>query len=783
MANWKQTARATLGSGLALLLGLGHVPAAFAQAAAAAAQAQAAAATPSPPPSAVEDLGWPRQITRDGAELIYYQPQLDAWKDYKTLACRLAFTVTPRGGQPVPGVASISANTLVDNEARTVFLRDIRVTSVRFPSSDPETARQMELLFRTLVPSGGEPIALDRLTAMLTTERAAPRTAAVNNEPPPIFYSAAPAILLMVDGEPALAPVEKTNLEFVVNTNFDLFRDKASKKYFLLAPGGWLGADDPKGPWAPSTELPADFAKLPADQNFDDVKKAVPAKAYAGAVPQVLFSNAPAELILLRGAPVYAKIPGTQLLYVTNTDNDVFVDNASRQFYVLLSGRWFKSENLGGPFTYASASLPADFLKIPAGSPKVGVRVAVPGTQEAADAVLLAQIPTTAVINKAEAEAQAKVSYDGGKPQFQAIEGTTVKYATNTEGRVLQVGNAYYLCYQGVWFVASTPNGPWKVADSVPAAIYTIPPSSPVYNVTYVTQTNATSTTVESSHTAGYFGTFVVGMSVGFCIAYGTGWRYPPYYYRPPGAYYPVYRPYPRSYGVAASYNPRTGNYAVGRAAYGPYGSVSGAASYNPSTGRYGRAASVQTPYGGRTAASSYNPWTGGYARTQQGHNAYSQWGSSVATRGNQWVQTGHVTTAGGTTAGYRTSSGQSGVVRKGDNGTVVRSDNGVYAGRDGNVYKRDSQGQWSQYDKGNWNKVDRSAAQTQGLDSSAQDRQRGQADSQRNRVQSTPATRPETRSSTPRPETHGSTPRAEPRGGGAGARTPRAGGGGGRRR
>jgi hypothetical protein len=304
----------------------------------------------------------------------------------------------------------------------------------------------------------------------------------------------------------------------------------------------------------------------------------------------------------------------------------------------------------------------------------------------------------------------------------------------------------------------------------VPSVVYTIPPSSPVYNVTYVTQTSSSPTTVESSYTAGYFGTFVVGMSVGLCIAYGTGYRYPPYYYRPPGAYYPVYRPWPMTYGAAAAYNPRTGAYTVGRAAYGPYGGVSGAARYNPSTGRYSRSASVQTPYGGRTAASSYNPWTGGYARTQQGHNAYGQWGSSVATRGNQWVQTGHVTTSRGTTAGYRTSSGQSGTVTRGSNGTVVRSDNGVYAGRDGNVYKRDGQGNWSQYDQGNWNKVERSAAQNQGLDSSAQARERGQRETQqrqREAQRAQPAAR------------------AEPRGGNSGGgRAPaRAGGGGGRRR
>jgi hypothetical protein len=49
----------------------------------------------------------------------------------------------------------------------------------------------------------------------------------------------------------------------------------------------------------------------------------------------------------------------------------------------------------------------------------------VPGTQEASDAVLLAQVPTTAIVNRAQAEAQVKVAY-AGEPQFIPIESTTL---------------------------------------------------------------------------------------------------------------------------------------------------------------------------------------------------------------------------------------------------------------------------------------------------------------------------------------------------------------------
>lgn len=674
------------------------------------------------------DLGWPRQITKSGNTLLYYQPQLDEWKDKKTLRGKVAISVTPKGGRQALGVASFETSTLVDKEKRTVFLRDITLLDIRFPTLSGDTLAMIRKITRDLAPTGGETISLDRVLADLKESKTDVKGVQVSNDPPKIFYSATPAILLVVDGDPALAPIDQTELEFVINTNWDLFKEKKKSDYYLLVENSWFTSTDLKGPWMQTFNLPKEMTKIPAGQNYDEIKKRIPPPAPSGTVPQIFFSDKPAELIVTKGAPVYSKINGTGLLYVTNTDNDIFLDDSKKIFYTLLSGRWFRSAEFSGPWTFAGEDLPADFTNIPPSSPMGSVRASVPGTLEASDAVMLAQIPTTAVVNRKEAESKATVHYDGD-PQFKPIENTSMQYAVNTQEKVLKVGDLYYLCFQAVWFVSTSPTGPWKTADSVPQEVYSIPSSSPVYNVTYVTQTNPTEETVESSSTGGYFGMFVLGVAIGATICYGTGYYYPPYFYYPPGMYYPIYRPYPVTYGVGAIYNPYTGGYAVGRSVYGPYGSAHSSAWYNPSTGRYGRSASVQGWYGGRTVASSYNPWTGGYARTSQGHNAYGQWGSSVATRGDQWVQTGHVTTANGTTAGFRTSSGNQGIYHSGDNGRVIKTDNGVYAGHDGNVYKKNTDGTWSKNNgNGSWESINKPTATQQGLDRSAEARQRGQA-------------------------------------------------------
>ncbi|QNI31963.1 hypothetical protein H7849_23590 [Alloacidobacterium dinghuense] len=370
----------------------------------------------------------------------------------------------------------------------------------------------------------------------------------------------------------------------------------------------------------------------------------------------------------------------------------------------------------------------------------------MPSTQEASDAVLLSQVPTTAIVNKAAAESQVKVVY-AGPPQFVTIQGTTMFYAVNTPDKVIRVGDVYYLCFQGVWFVSKSPNGPWKVADSVPQVIYTIPPSSPVYNVTYVVVSNPTPTTVETSYSSGYLGMFVVGMAVGATVVYGTGYYYPPYVYWGP---HPVYYPYPYTYGVAAVYSPYTGAYGVGRAVYGPYGSAGTAAWYNLTTGTYGRAVTAQNAYGGHTYAQAYNPWTGTYAATSQGHNQYSQWGSSVVTNGDNWAQAQHVTNSNGTAGSFQTSKGSAGAGysgANGNNGFVAKdaNNNNVYAGADGNVYKKDSNGNWSKWDNGSWAPVDPSTG-------AAQARQNNQ-----NLSGATQSPQPKSRGSSTTPTTQGS--------------------------
>ena len=635
-------------------------------------------------PAGSADPGWPRQVVRDGHRLVYYQPQVDEWNNLRNLKARVAFVLTPKAGKSAVGIEELRGDTATDLENRSVRITNIKIEAVRFPSlSGAEESKMVDLL-QSVFPPVPMTVSLDRLIASAQSGREEAKPVELKNDPPPIFVSYQPALLLIVPGQPVLGSIKGLKLQFVVNANWDLFFVPEESRYYLLADQLWLTAEALNGSWRVPEKLPAELSKLPPGEGWEHVQKAVASRSTKPAnVPKVFFTDKDAELILFAGQPVYKKIAETNLSYATNTDAWVFLDAQGNQIYYLIAGRWFRAPGLEGPWTYASGNLPADFQKIPTDGDAAAVLASVPGTPEADDAILLAQIPTTATVKRAEAESKVKVEYRG-EPEFAPIEGTSMSYASNADADVIRIGDKYYLCANAVWFVSSSPAGPWKVLTEVPSTIYTIPPGCPVYHVTYVHVDSSTPEEVVCSYTSGYSGAYIAGVATGAALVWGTGYYYPPYLYTGP---VPYYRPYYATYGVAAAYHPYTGTYAVGGYAYGPYNAAGRAAWYNPSTGAYGRAYTNQYPYGGSTYAWGYNPSTNTSWTTQQGHGYYAQWGTSTVTRGGETYQAGHVVTNYGSS-------------------TVAKGPNNLYAGHDGNVYKRDDSGNWSKYDNGQWQPV-----------------------------------------------------------------------------
>jgi hypothetical protein len=703
-------------------------PAATKPAPAAAKPAAAPGAAPAATPGA-PDGGWPRAYTtHSGAHLMLYQPQISSWDNKEHMVAYSAVAYETAGAEkPALGTVRIEADTSVSMEKRLVSFANFKVAEMNFSTLKKEQTQDIADQLQEAIPKNERVISLDRVLASVDKSTIMPKNVeGVKADPPKIFFSNTPAILVSFDGDPIWSPIKGNDLKYVINTNWDVFQDSTSKALYLRDEDHWYTAAQIEGPWMPAKkkELPDSFKKLPEDENWKEVKKNFPGDEIdAKKMPKIFVSTTAAEMILLKGAPNYMLVEGTKdLLWVENTESDVFRVQKDGPVFYLVAGRWFSAPDFNGPWTFATPSLPPQFKQIPQEHPRSRVLASIPGTDQANEAVLLAQVPQTARVNKKEIKAP-EVQYQGD-PKFEAIPQTEVARATNTDKDIIKYGDVYYMCFQAVWFMSKQPTGPWEVATTIPKAIYEIPPSSPSHNVTYVTvvEDKSDDDWATFAVVAGY-----TGMMVAWgCAVWGTGYYYPPYIGY--GGMYPVYYPYYRTYGASAWYNPWTGAYGHRVSAYGPYGGVTAGARYNPRTGTYSRGAMAYGPYGARGAGSAYNPRTGAVGHTRQGSNPYGSWGATSVQRGDQWANTARVTNraTGATTRVTNTSNGGA-VTRNGpgagNNSFVAGNGDNMYAGRDGNVYKKNDGGGWSKYDNGNWNNVDRpdsnvtrdSAARTQG--------------------------------------------------------------------
>ncbi|MEI6784511.1 MAG: hypothetical protein WCQ21_26765, partial [Verrucomicrobiota bacterium] len=405
------------------------------------------------------------------------------------------------------------------------------------------------------------------------------------------------------------------------------------------------------------------------------------------------------------------------------------------------AGRWFRASQLSGPWAAASTDLPADFANIPSDDPSAFVKASVPGTRDAKDAVLLASVPLTTVVNMTKPPVDVTYS---GTPQFQPIQGTTVQYAVNSPYSVLLVDGGYYCCDQGVWFCGAAANGPWTLCTSVPPAIYTIPPSSPLHNVTYVTVQDSSPTSVTFAQTSGYSGEYVAPSGV---LMFGAGMPVGSADTSDTGDYYPANPAY-CSYGCDAGYNYAYGGYYSAALAYGPYGGVDRTAAYHAATGTYSRGAAAYGAYGSASVKQAYNPYTGTYAQAAHVNTSAGSASRAYVQAGNQAAWGASRSSAYGSAAAVKTTEGSGAAAYKTPEGqgAVAKSQSGnYYAAKDGTVYKKEPSGGWSSNSGSGWQTMNKSTTQaassaahstssmsTESLESQHQSRQWGNQQAQR---------------------------------------------------
>ena len=604
-----------------------------AQAAAAPAATVAPAKLPADP--------WPRAISISSAAVLVYQPQVNKWQDNQ-IDFRAALAIKPTGAKEETfGVVFATARTQVDRVTRTVVFENLKITKADFPTL-PDRGAGYTAELQKKMASDVKTISLDRLSASLALSGIKPPTVAVQNNAPQVLVSYVPAILVPIDGAPVLKPApNSTRFQRVINTRALILKGGFGNSFYMHVYDGWLSADTINGPWSQvfmgpfelkdANAIAATLSKAGTVDLLAGGPNANPKPSLANGVPAIYTSQVPTELLVFKGQPDFVPLVGTQLLWASNTTSDVLISTASNQYYALLAGRWFTGPALTGPWTFvASDQLPPDFAKIPPQSLAGAVLPTVAGTPQAQEAVIENSIPQTATVPLKNGP-KFTPNLDG-PPSYQPVAGTSLTYIANASSPIIQgAPGALYAVEAGVWFTASQLTGPWTVATSVPTVIYTIPPSSPIYYVTYAKIYEATPEYVYVGYTPGYLGTVVSPYGT---VVYGTGYAYTPWI---GGAWYPP----PYTYGVAAApvYNPWVGY---------SYGFAVGLAT----------AAWMEPYWGGAYYYPAY--WGGGYGCCASASaNVYGHWGATTYSGTRSWYAGGGVagTTAGGSYYNSRTGT------------------------------------------------------------------------------------------------------------------------------
>jgi hypothetical protein len=724
------------------------------------------------PAYAQYDLGWPRTFTTANSTNTLYQPQVESWEGM-VLKARAAVSIQEAGmTDPIFGVLHLQALTHVDKLERLVYFEDVQILAANFPSATAKKAQYVSL-WLGLLKENVRSIALDRVTADLALQGAEKKaqTVPILNPSPAFIFSTEPAMLIQVQGEPAFRKVAGSGAQRVLNTRAFIARVPPGPLYLHLW-DGYVTASALSGPWTVGSNPPEDIVKaekeavkqkavdlLGGQANPDSGK---PPSLKTTPMPVIYVATNPTELVVFDGPAEWLPITGTDLLYVTNTVANVFKYLVDQQNYVLVAGRWFRAPDFGGPWSFVPGKeLPQDFAKIPETSVKENVLASVPGTPQAQQAIIENGIPQTAKVDRSTTNMTPPV-FDGVL-SLQAIPDTPLFYAANSATPLIKVDDhTWYALENCVWFAGASANGPWVVATSVPAIIYSIPPSSPLHYVTYVRIYSYNNNFVWTGYTPGYYGTVLAPDGL---VVYGTGYDYSPwvgtFYIAPPVTY---------GYYASLAWTPWAGwgyGFAAGWAwgaswsfwccapcapFWGPYYGWCHGAYFNgyggvTAWGPGGWAATTGNMYshwGNWSSVSrggaGYNAWTGRSYAYQYGHAYNSVTGTMAAgQRGAvQNVHTGNYAygargaaynpntgraaaggryTVGNADSGHQATVAQGAVTGPGGHSTEVSgvkgASGGVYnvgghtlASNDGNVYHQNSSGGWDKYNaSGGWDK------------------------------------------------------------------------------
>ena len=278
----------------------------------------------------------------------------------------------------------------------------------------------------------------------------------------------------------------------------------------------------------------------------------------------------------------------------------MFFDKAGKQWYVLLSGRWFRAPKLDGPWTFATPDLPADFrnspkmlLTTPFGrpypahrkAPRHGSRPASPPLRGSKRDRSRRPSPMrrAAICTGRDDRSLLRDEHDRHRDPRRRI-------ATSC---------------------SRTASGSWPNRREAHG-------SSPARSRRDLRHTAVVAglqrhlcARVRDEPDAVWYG-YTIGYLSGFLVLGYLRLRHrlvlSAVLVQLARICHPIYYPRPVTWGMGAYYNPVRGTYGRYGYAYGPYRGIAVGRAWNPRTGTYGRAGAAWGPRGSAGFVGAYNP-------------------------------------------------------------------------------------------------------------------------------------------------------------------------------
>src|SRR5579871_2190095 len=311
--------------------------------------------------SAKPQEDWPKSITAsDGSVIKIYEPQPESFQG-NILKSRSAISIIETGKtDPTFGTFWQVATVETDRDNRRINIQSVKIPNIKFPGSvDDNQISYLKTTLETQIPSMGIDLSLDEVLSSLDMNAEQKKLSKdLDNKAPIVYYSNRSSILVVTDGEPKLQRNNDWGVDVVVNTPFTIVKNNDGN-FYLYGGKHWYTAAAVTGPYSYVENVPTSFSKIENAINTANADPGYTDSATAennDKISDIIVSTSPAELIQTDGDPTFTPIDGTNLAYVSNSGNDIFMDQSTKQYYVLLSGRWYKSSQLNGGWQYVAAN-------------------------------------------------------------------------------------------------------------------------------------------------------------------------------------------------------------------------------------------------------------------------------------------------------------------------------------------------------------------------------------------------------------------------------------------